>query len=409
MQRSNKKFQFPIIYSASLGWKLAMGILGSTLGIGGLIGAWYFGTGHEMDSTKEALIFVAISLMLALLGFYSAGATLVSKILVLENEQLRIPGLLRDRVIRKKDISGYRIYLNQGMRVLQLKSMNEQSKGRTANVTMPFEPDAAFAEWFESIPDIEAVDLAASIQEVKVDQRLGLTPNERLNAVARARRTGRILGVVSMIGVAWAVFFPRPYMLVLAALAALPLVVLWLCWRYPFSFSIDDTGKATIRADLTAVLFLPGMGLAIRAIGDVQLVDTTTLIIPTILVLGLFVFIITSVAPIYRRSARKFSVIAILLAAYPASVISLANVLFDDRTVMQFVLPVLDKRETTGKGASQYLTITPGSAAIELDEVQVSRHLYQHTSVGQSICLSLHPGAFGMAWYTVGSAASCTR
>lgn len=160
MQGPKEEFQFPKIYSASLGWKLAMGILGSTLGIGGLIGVWYFGTGHEMNSTKEAVIFIGMSLMLALLGFYCAGTILVAKILVLENEQLRIPGLLRDRIIRKKAISAYRIYLNQGMRVLQIKSMVEQRSGRTANIIMLFKPDAAFAKWFESIPDIEAADLA---------------------------------------------------------------------------------------------------------------------------------------------------------------------------------------------------------------------------------------------------------
>lgn len=368
---------------------------------------WYFGTGHEVTKDVQMYALVGISLSMAILGFWCAISTLVSKVLVLQEEALVISGLFRDTAIRRDQISGYRIFMSQGINFLQLVVATSNESTKKTNVMILFKPDEAFVYWFGDIPNIDSMEFATSLQEVQTDERLGDTPEERIGNVTKARKTGRVLKAMSFLVAGWALFYPRPYILVFFVLALLPLVVLWLCWRYNGSFSIEDTGKNTAQADLTPVLAMPGFILAIRALGDVQMLDATQLIIPTLLGLIVLIFGITWVAPIYRRNFGKLFLIAALMSAYPASTIAIANALFDQSPSGQHVLPVLGKRHATGKGASQYLEIPPLDAVAETNEVQVSRTLYQATEVGQNICLSIHSGALGLGWYSAGPVAIC--
>ena len=401
--------QFPKTYSASIGWKVFLAVIGFSLGIGGLAGTWYFGTGHEVRHDTSMYMLVGISLAMTVLGSYCAAIPIFLKILVLKESELLIPGFFNNRVVQRSDISGYRIRVNQGIKILQLELITKNGKSKKSNVTLLFAPDEVFIHWFDSVPNIDSVELAASLQEVQSDERLGRSPEERLVNVANARKIGRVLTIISWAIAAWAMFYPRPYTLVFFALTSLPLIALWLCWRYSAIFIIDDTGKSTARVDLTAILAMPGFILALRALKDVHLVDNMGLLTPTLCALAALVAVIAWIAPIYRRKLGRLALVAVLMSAYPASAIAIANALFDKSLSEQLVLPVLGKRHTTGKGATQYLSIPPSNTDHGLSEVQVSRDLYQHVGIGQSICLSLHPGVFGLSWYLVEPTSACVK
>lgn len=396
-------------YSASTGWKIFLALIGFPLGFGGATGVWYFGTGHEVTSGVGMYVLVGISLSMMILGFWCAISPLVSRILVLEERALVVPGLFNDAEIPRGQLSGYRVFANQGINVLQLNVAAPNGSIKKTNVTMLFKPDEAFVTWFADIPNIDSAELAASLQQVQTDERLGDTPEERISNVTKARKIGRALNAISFLIAGWAVLYPRPYTLMFCTLASLPLVVLWLCWRYDGSFSIDDTGKNTARADITPVLIMPGFVLAIRALGDVQMIDATQLILPTLVGLVFLIFGIVWVAPIYRQKFGKLFLISTLMSAYPASAIAIANSLLDHGPREQLLLPVLGKRYTTGKGASHYLKIPAGNSVVEINEVQVPRDLYQHTDVGQNICLSVYSGALGLGWYSAGADTICRR
>lgn len=399
----------PKIYSASAGWKIFLAAIGLPLGLGGVAGAWYFGTGHEVRGDIQMYLMVAISLSMAILGLWCAISPLVTKILVLHEDKLVVPGLFRNIVLDRSKISGYRVFAYQGVNVLQLHFTGPSGSLKMKNVTLLFTPDDFLANWFSVIPNIDAEEYAESVREIQKDVRLGDTPEERIGNVTRAQKISRTLNIGSLILGGWAIFYPRPYMPIFLVLVALPLLVLWLCRRYPGSFSIDDTGKKTARGDLTPVLFMPGFVLAIRAISDVQMLAPSELIIPTLFGALTLVFSIAWVAPIYRRSIGKLMLVTAILAAYPASVIAIANTLFDQLSAEQQVLPVLGKYSTTGKGASQYFKVSPQGSAAAIYEILVTRELYQHTEIGQSICLSIHPGALGLRWYSAGLATTCRR
>jgi hypothetical protein len=155
--------------------------------------------------------------------------------------------------------------------------------------------------------------LGASVREVREDPQLGRSPEERLNNLDRARRIARALNIGSFVVAAWALFYPRPYMAMFLVLIALPWVALWLCWKYPGSFAVDDPGRNSIREDLTALLVMPGFILAFRALFDVHLIDPTKLIAPTVAGLVFMVFCIAWIAPAYRKQVGKFILMSLLL------------------------------------------------------------------------------------------------
>ncbi len=405
---SNGAALYPRSYSASFGWKLFLALLGFPLGIGGLAGVWYFSTGHEIHNGTQMVVFVGISLAMAALGFWCAFGTLLAKILVLTQEELQVPGIFRTTVIRRSDISGYRVLNVQGFNVLELEfTKSDSTKKKRTKITMLFKPDEAFTAWFKGISNFDAIELAASVQEIEKDAQLGRSPEERLDNVNRARKIARALHFGSLAVAGWAIFYPRPYTAMFVVVAALPWIALWLCWKYKGLFSVDDPGRNSVRADLTAMVLMPGAVLAIRALADVRLIDATTLIVPTLVGLGFMLACVAWIAPVYRTNLLKLTLITLLLFAYPASSIAIANALFDQSAPDTYRLQVLQKRHTSGKGASQYFKVPAWGPYTGTNEVQVARDLYHQTETGQTVCVLRHPGALGLEWYSVRALHAC--
>lgn len=322
-----------------------------------------------------------------------------SKLLVIYPEELLVPGIFRAKTVRRSDITGFRIRSTQGGKFLQLETAGTGAKKNTVNISMLFKPDAALASWFEGIPSLDAVELAASLKDVEGDAELGESPAARRESVRRAGTIARVLNITSFGLGGWLFFYPHPYEWLFLLVAALPWLALWLCWKSKGAFSVDDTGMQTVRADLTASLILPGIALALRALYDVQLVDISGLAVPSLAGLALMLICLVHVAPYYRKKLGKLLLMGSLLSAYPASVIAIANALFDGLPSESYLVEVIRKHSTSGKATTYYLGVPPWGPFSEANDVQVPANFYRQVEVGQAVCVDLHQGAFGLRWY----------
>jgi len=61
---------YPRTYQASIRTKFFLVFVGGLVAVGGLLGALYFGTGHEMKSLSEEILFVIVSFVFLVLGSY---------------------------------------------------------------------------------------------------------------------------------------------------------------------------------------------------------------------------------------------------------------------------------------------------------------------------------------------------
>jgi hypothetical protein len=406
----NREFQFdpsayPRAYPASTAWRVFMGLTGGGLGVGGLLGIWYFGTGHEVRNTTDMVMLVSVSAALLLLGLLAAIATMRARV-VLTAEAIELHGGLKTERMRRDEVAGFRIIAAQGFNILWLKPGTAGAK--VMKVSMLFKPDEAFMAWFEGIENIDYAEYVKSVEEIAQDAQLGDTPEARLDNLGRSRKIAQLLTYAAYAAAAWVWFYPHPYTLAVLVNAVLPWLAIALCWKYGRSFTIEDPGKNSAQADLTPLLIFPGIVLSLRALLDTQLVDWHALILPSITGTVLMAWVVVRAAPALRQRIGKLLLLSLFLLWYQASALTLANVQADYSQPDQYRTTVLGKRHTTGKGATQYFSVTAwGESDKDNNEVQVSRPLYQATAVGDTVCISRRAGALRMAWYTVGDVRVC--
>jgi hypothetical protein len=239
--------------------------------------------------------------------------------------------------------------------------------------------------------------MVESIREVESEQRLGSTTQERLAHLNRARKFARNFQLAGIVVVLWGLFYPQPYLLVVWLLIILPWLVLYLCWRHPAWFSIGDSGEHNVRGDLTLSLFLPGAALALRAVLDVQLVELSSLLLPSLLGLSLLLTCILNIEPEYRKSLFKVVPLALLLTAYPAGSIALLNTALEWRAPTLHQLTVI----ANDKDDSNRVTVAAWGPRQAENSVQISPPPVVTIPAGGTICVCQYPGALGLDWYRV--------
>lgn len=397
---------YPRTYSASTSSKVVDGTLALCIGLAGLVGVWYFGTGHGPPA-KDLPFFTGFSVLAVIAGFLSAVATYRGKIVTLTRDTIRVPRGPRLAVVHRDHITGWRIVNTRNSKVIQVE-WREPGSGKTltAGIPMYFVPDAAFTDWFKDIPNLDEVEKASSIQEVEQDARLGSTPADRVERVARAREIARVLKIAGFIALGWAFFFPRPYVPAIVAVAALPWIALWLAWK-DSAFSVEDVGKNDARANVGVLLWAPGMVIAVRALYDIRLVHPFQVMVPALVFLALMLGCLLWASPSYRKKVGGLLMMAAFLCTYTAGTIAIANTLLDHRQPERYRLQVLNKRTQGRKRPTQYFTLPSWGPYAHENQIEVSRRLFRETEVGQSVCIQLHPGAIGLDWYSVRSLDAC--
>lgn len=144
---------------------------------------------------------------------------------------------------------------------------------------------------------------------------------------------------------------------------------------------------------------MPGLVLAMRAILDVHVLDWKPLLVGAAVGgLALVVAIVVGERP------RKLWVLALLtplISGYPWGALSLANALLDRGAPEVFRVAVRGKHVSGGKHTSRNLELDPWGPVTERKDVAVGPRLYGAVSVGDRVCVALHPGALGVRWYVV--------
>jgi hypothetical protein len=59
------------------------------------------------------------------------------------------------------------------------------------------------------------------------------------------------------------------------------------------------------------------------------------------------------------------------------------------------------KNVSRGKTTTYYLDLAPWSADITKDHVSVPRSFYEAVQRGDTVCVRVHPGKFGLRWMQV--------
>ncbi len=351
---------------------------------------------------------LGIWLSVALMGLFFVREGVRRAAIRLTATAVDVYGSFRTTTVDRRAINGYRVTNIQGIDVLEIYHTDfaTQEEVKT-KISILFKKDEVFDAWFEKIPNLNEMEIAASNAELESDERLGPTREVRLRNITKARWVARVLTAITFSTLAWAWLYPRPYMAMFLIVAALPWLAIALCARWDSAFSIDDIGLKTARADLTRILIMPGFVLGLRAINDAALLEPWSLVIPSAFLLAAMLGIVVWIAPVYREKHLKTLTLAALLVAYSASTIAIANFLFDRKTPSEQLVTVVNKRYTTGKSAANYLLLAAWGPRLDEHEVKVTGEFYHSINVGETVCMRHHAGAARLAWYAVSNRRDC--
>jgi hypothetical protein len=143
--------RYPRTYAPSLGNRVIWISFGGLLAGVGILGVWYSLVAGDQLGPKGPPLMISLSLLFVLLGGYLILSMVYSKI-ILRPDDVEVRNLFSRQTILRQEIMGRRFVFNTGTIEL-IPRDNDKKKFKIAYLT---KPDALFAAWFESIPELDA-------------------------------------------------------------------------------------------------------------------------------------------------------------------------------------------------------------------------------------------------------------
>jgi hypothetical protein len=214
-----------------------------------------------------------------------------------------------------------------------------------------------------------------------------------------------VLNVLPMGLIFWAFFYPKPYVAVVACAALFPWIAVLLVWARPGVFRFDGK-NSDVRPNLAILLIMPPMVLAMRALFDVTLVDLGQLFLWGFVTgLPLCAAILAGPKTPSSTAAKPWVLPLVMLpfmAAYGTGLLALTDSMWDDAKPQVFRTAVTGKDISHGKTTTYYLELAPWNPTVDKDRIAVPRSYYEMVTRGDTVCVRLHPGRFGLRWMQVG-------
>lgn len=371
-------------------------LAGIAIGAGGL-GMWYFGTGHEMTSTGQAIFMVLICSVFVLLGIFLIASIVRSSVTLLP-DSIVVQGMFSTRKLLRSNIAGRRVLPTQYVKTLVL--IPNSKHGKRLKIALALRTDPAFDAWFAGIPDLDAKEVAESEADLAADPDLGFHSDDRKQRVAQAKQNAKVFNIAAGVALIWGFFFPRPYALVVLTLTALPLIALLMVVQSPGIYQLEGR-KKDARPSLALPFIMPGMVLLMRATLSLHLLRWTQVLAPAA-VIG---FILTIVAAKSDRGLQKrpWALLPILAFAlvYAGAALAHLDSVLDKAAPQRFQVAVTGKHVNHGKTTTYSLMLEPWGPQTAGSSISVPSSLYYYADVGVTVCVDLYPGALGMPWYEV--------
>ncbi|APR88205.1 hypothetical protein A7982_13554 [Minicystis rosea] len=262
------------------------------------------------------------------------------------------------------------------------------------------ERDDAFHEWLGRIPNLDLLDQANATEELLQRPDLGGTEDERRRSLMWARSIARVMSGATFAAGAWGFFHPQPYWLSMAVLVVIPIVTTTLILTGRDRYAILGE-RNDVRPGLQIPLFGPGLALMLRVTLDVHVIDWQPLVVwATIAAIALSTAIASAASDVRRHWYGRLSVL-LFLAPHAVGALCMANMILDRGAREVARVAVTDKHFHSGKGPHYDLHLASGGSFPGVNDVAVSRQLYESVKVGDVACVEMRPGALRFRWYFV--------
>src|SRR5215470_13400145 len=143
---------YPRVYRPSGIWRALLLVISLLLGGLSAVGIWYFGTGHEINNTRTAVMLIGICLAFVLLSGFLIVWLFLGRVTIWP-DRIEYHEVFRTLRLARADILGRRrLPGGHGPPVLALIPRNSLLK--KIKISQLFNFDAEFHEWINTLPDL---------------------------------------------------------------------------------------------------------------------------------------------------------------------------------------------------------------------------------------------------------------
>ena len=371
------------------GWQRTLYlILGLLLcGVGAFIVFPATKNGQSGPAVVVALLPLAVGGYLILLAVRSR--------LVIDRDHIEVYNAFREQYAELSDIEGFRTISTRNGSYWRLQ---RKQGGRALIIQKWFDCDDLRA-WFQQLTDLDEVGRNALLDEIKQDQHLGTTPEERLNALRQAKQVNIALSILTIVMGIVVMVYQGPVRLTAAIILALvPAMALYLLSSDPLLYAVGKP-KRDPRTDLTIAVFCSGMGLVLVGVA-VHYASYKPLLEWGALVAAIYVFAFSTLTQKGLRVPSFLLIMLIYGGLYSFGFVMAADTLLDDKPSTTYATFVVGEHETHGRSTSYYLDLAPWGPFTGTNKLSVSRSEYARARTGDAVCLALRPGYLNAPWYT---------
>lgn len=318
---------------------------------------------------------------------------------VIDNDKIFAVSTFTNRQLLLGEIKGYRIT----DKYIFIESKNQQKK--KIKVSTYFGKVYEIEEWLsENYADLDIVQANQEKEEILSNEEFGWTTDQREYRLIKAQKAAKTLNWSGGIIGTWTLFLANPYEYAIIASIAFPIICLIVLKYFNGIIRIDER-KDTAYPTIFWAIFTACMGLWLRGLLDYSILDYSKIWTPSILIALTYIALFTIGNREFKfNKAKDYLTIigfSIFMFGYGYGAVVTLNCMYDKSEPKTFNATILDKRISSGKSTTYYLELTPWGQQKEIDEVSVSKDLYNNLNKNDKVNIYYMQGKFDIPWFEV--------
>jgi hypothetical protein len=354
-----------------------------------------FLTGSQIDMNSFWLLSLISIAMIAFLVIGLVDA--IKGKFVIDQDKIYIVSAFSTKQMMLRDIKGYRFTENY--------VFIESNTGQKIKVSTYFGNFNEITKWLaEHFSDLDLVQTILEKEEILNNEAFGWSTEQREEKLIKAQKITKILNWTGGIIGAWILILPNPYEYAIIATIVFPIICV-LVLKFSRGLIRINERKDSAYPSIFIAILATSMGLFLRALLDYEIFDYSKIWTPSILIALTFTTVLILGNKEFKfNSAKDFLTVlsfTLFSFAYGYGAVVTLNCAFDKSKPETFHASVISKRISDGKHTSYYVELTSWGKRKEVEEVTVSKDLYNRLEKNDKVRIYFLKGKLNIPWFVV--------
>ena len=223
---------------------------------------------------------------------------------------------------------------------------------------------------------------------------------------ARLKRVLSAGNRLTLVIAVWALFWPRPYFLLIALCFVLPLVALAGDARFRGSLDWQESRKKATPFSIATIATIPALALCVRALTDLNILDWRIMIAWSVLGGICIAGGICTMDARVRGSLNQLAQVGLFGMAYSCGALAMSNVVFDPHLASETRTQIVDMRVHVSGGAKgssiwHEVKVHPSASPEGAAWIHVRQDLYGQLHKRETVCVRSGRGLLAVRWFDV--------